>query len=73
MSRISGKNQITLPVSALDEAGLRSGDEVVIEAVEDGEILVRRGRVDPESAFGALTGLYPKGYLERLDAEDAER
>jgi AbrB family looped-hinge helix DNA binding protein len=73
MPRISAKNQITLPVSILDEAGLRSGDDVVVEAVDDGELRVRRGAPRFESAFGALTGVYPRDYLARLDAEDDER
>ena len=73
MPRISAKNQITLPVAALDEAGLQSGDEVVVEVVEDGELIVRRGAPRLDGAFGALTGVYPKDYLARLDAEDDTR
>jgi AbrB family looped-hinge helix DNA binding protein len=73
MARISAKNQITIPVAALDEAGLHRGDEVVVEPVADGELRVRRGALTLDSAFGALTGTYPPGYLERLDAEDEER
>jgi len=73
MSRISSKHQVTVPVAALDEAGLRAGDQVVIEALGDGEVRIRRGAFTFESAFGALTGDYPSGYLERLDAEDAQR
>lgn len=73
MPKISSKNQVTLPVAALEEAGLRRGDEVIIEARDDGELLLRRGAPRFESAFGALTGVYPRGYLDRLDAEDAER
>lgn len=34
---------------------------------------VRRGEATFDSAFGALTGIYPSGYLERLDAEDERR
>ncbi len=73
MPRISTKNQVTLPVSVLEEAGLRAGDHVVIEALEDGALSVRRGQTTFDSAFGALTGTYPPGYLERLDAEDNQR
>ncbi len=73
MSRISGKNQITVPVSALAEVGLRSGDQVVVEPAGDGELRIRRVKHDFASAFGALTGAYPEGYLEQLDREDAER
>jgi len=70
MPRISSKHQITIPVAALEEVGLRAGDRVVIEALDDGALRVRRGETTFESAFGALTGTYPPGYLERLDAEE---
>lgn len=73
MPKISAKNQVTIPVAALEEAGLHAGDQVVVEALEEGELRVRRGELSFERAFGALTGLYPPDYLERLDEEDAER
>jgi AbrB family looped-hinge helix DNA binding protein len=73
MARISTKNQVTIPVAVLDEAGLHAGDQVVVEALEKGELRIRRGEFTFESAFGALTGTYPPGYLEQLDREDAER
>ena len=73
MPRISTKNQITIPVSALEEAGLHAGDQVAIEAVRDGELRVRRGAPSFDDAFGALTGVYPPEYLAQLDAEDEER
>lgn len=73
MPKISAKNQVTIPVAALEEAGLRAGDQVVVEALEKGELRIRRGAVSFERAFGALTGTYPSDYLERLDREDAER
>jgi antitoxin component of MazEF toxin-antitoxin module len=71
--RISAKNQLTIPVSALQEAGLQAGDEVVVEALNDGELRVRRGAATFEDAFGALTGVYPPDYLAQLDAEDTHR
>lgn len=74
MARISGKNQVTLPVSVLLEVAMRTGDEVIVEPVADGELRIRRAAASGfEGAFGALTGRYPAGYLERLDAEDRER
>jgi len=73
VARISSKNQVTVPVSALTEAGLRSGDRVIVEPVGDGELRVRRAALDFETAFGALTGCYPPDYLERLDEEERER
>lgn len=73
MPKISTKNQVTIPVAVLEEAGLHAGDRVVVEAVEEGELRVRRGAVSFESAFGTLTGAYPAGYLEQLDREDEQR
>jgi hypothetical protein len=57
-------------VAALEEAGLRAGDQVVVEALEERELRVRRREATFDNAFGALTGTYPARYIERLDAED---
>ena len=73
MPRISSKNQVTLPVDALEDAGLRSGDDVLVEVVGEGELRIRRDEGGFERAFGALTGIYPSGYLEGLDREDDAR
>lgn len=73
MARISTKNQITIPVAALEEVGLHAGEQVTIEPAGDGELRVRRTATTFESAFGTLTGTYPADYLKRLDAEDALR
>jgi AbrB family looped-hinge helix DNA binding protein len=70
MTRISTKNQITIPVAALEEAGLHAGEQVTVEPAGDGELRVRRATTTFEGAFGTLTGTYPAGYLDRLDAED---
>ena len=69
MPRISSKNQITLPVDVLAEAGLKAGDDVAIEADGAGKITVRR-RADFEKSFGIFSGLYPPDYLEKLRARD---
>lgn len=73
MPRISTKHQVTVPVTTLEEAGLRAGDQVVIEALGEGEVRIRRDALTFESAFGALTGAYPPDYLEQLDAQDEQR
>jgi len=64
---------VTIPVAVLEQAGLHTGDHVVVEALDEGELRIRRGESTFESAFGALTGTYPADYLERLDAEDEQR
>jgi antitoxin component of MazEF toxin-antitoxin module len=71
--RISAKNQVTLPVAALEEAGLHAGERVSVEPAGDGELRLRRATLAFEDAFGALTGTFPPGYLDQLDAEDEER
>ena len=73
MSRISAKNQITIPVAALEESGLSAGEQVAVEPLGDGELRVRRSTLAFDDAFGALTGGYPRDYLTRLDAEDEQR
>jgi antitoxin component of MazEF toxin-antitoxin module len=73
MPRISTKNQITIPVAALEEAGLHAGEQVRIEPAGDGELRIRRSAGSFEDAFGALTGTYPAGYLDQLDTEDELR
>jgi AbrB family looped-hinge helix DNA binding protein len=42
MARISNKNQITIPVAALDEVGLHAGERVTVEPAGDGELAIRR-------------------------------
>jgi len=69
--RISSKNQVTLPVAALKEAGLKAGDDVVVEVELPDKIVVRRRLVrDWRDAVGIFSGLYPPGYLEKLRARE---
>lgn len=69
VSRISTKNRLTIPEAALAGAGLRPGDRVLVEALGDGELLIRRAP-EFDDAFGAMTGMYPQRYLEQIDNED---
>ena len=68
-SRISSKNQITLPVAALWAAGLRAGDRVRVDVVGPGELVLVR-EPDPVAQFaGRLTGVYGPNYLDELRDE----
>lgn len=69
MSRVSSKNQVTLPVEAMRAAGLHPGDEVTIRPIGDGEVVValRGSRVRRHA--GIATGIYPTGELDRLRDE----
>jgi bifunctional DNA-binding transcriptional regulator/antitoxin component of YhaV-PrlF toxin-antitoxin module len=39
---VSGKHQITIPIGAFSEAGLREGDVVRVEAQGPGRVLIAR-------------------------------
>jgi bifunctional DNA-binding transcriptional regulator/antitoxin component of YhaV-PrlF toxin-antitoxin module len=41
-SRVSGKHQITIPIAAFTDAGLREGDVVQIKAQGRGRVLIAR-------------------------------
>lgn len=68
MSRISSKNQLTIPVDVLREAGFGPGDDVVVEVGGPERIEIRRRPADPTVALGIFDGLYGDGYLEQLRA-----
>lgn len=70
MARISSKHQVTIPVESLEAAGLRAGDEVLIEAEGTDRIVVHRAAPDLASALGVFDGLYEPGYLEKLRSEE---
>ena len=70
MTKISSKNQVTLPVETLRRSGLRSGDEVLIESAGSGQIVLRRVAADPAQGLGIFDGLYPPGYLDDLRAAE---
>src|SRR5271156_3886513 len=56
MPKISAKNQLTIPVAALEEVGLHAGERVTVEPAGDGELRIRRSTTTFEDAFGMLTG-----------------
>ncbi|MFN2469660.1 MAG: AbrB/MazE/SpoVT family DNA-binding domain-containing protein [Gaiellaceae bacterium] len=68
-TRISSKNQVTLPVGALRAAGLRPGDELRVEAALGGRIVLERADDILERYAGDLTGVYTPGFLDRLRDE----
>lgn len=68
-TRVSAKHQVTLPVDALERAGIRTGDTLRAEVRGPGEVLLIRD-VDPLERFaGALTGVYQPGELDGLRDE----
>lgn len=70
VTRLSAKNQVTIPVSVLAETGIRAGDDLRVEAAGPGRIALVRARDPLEELFGALgRDVYPDDYLEELRGE----
>jgi AbrB family looped-hinge helix DNA binding protein len=74
-TRLSAKNQVTIPVAVLEQAGLRPGDELKV-GTEDGRIVLEPAlslgerRIQAiERLKGKYTGMYPPGYLDALRDE----
>lgn len=68
-TRISGKHQVTIPVDALAAAGLKIGDQLRADVSGPGRITLVREEDPIERFAGALTGIYPDGYLDDLRRE----
>jgi bifunctional DNA-binding transcriptional regulator/antitoxin component of YhaV-PrlF toxin-antitoxin module len=68
-TRLSRKHQATIPVEALRRAGLKPGDELIVQAAGAGRItLVRAADLVAEHA-GKGAGDYGPDYLEALRGE----
>lgn len=68
-TRISRKHQATLPVDALRQAGLKAGDELVVEAASAGRIVLVRAEDLVERHAGKAPGVYPPDSLRELRDE----
>lgn len=78
-TRLSRKNQVTIPVAVLAQVGVNPGDELRVD-VDGGRIvlepalsLAERRREALQRLAGKFTGMYPPGYLDELRDEWDER
>ncbi len=70
MPKLSGKNQVTIPVAVLREVGIDQGDSLLVRAAGKGKIEVERAADLIERFAGSLPPLtYPPGYLDDLRDE----
>jgi bifunctional DNA-binding transcriptional regulator/antitoxin component of YhaV-PrlF toxin-antitoxin module len=70
MARLSSKNQITIPVKVLREAGFKPGDSVIVRARGKGRVEVERTETWVDRWAGTMPpGTYPPGYLDKLRDE----
>jgi len=77
-THLSPKRQITLPVSVVERAGLTIGEELAVEADDEGRVIVSRSSGESvgdrrrralDRAAGALPGVWPAGALDDLHDE----
>lgn len=68
-TRVSSKHQITIPVAVLAKAGVQAGDELQVENLDNGDIVLRRALSALERYSGSLTGVWPPGALDELRSE----
>jgi len=69
-TRVSSKNQITLPVAVLAETRVGPGDNLLVEVAGDGRIVLVREDDDPiDKVIGSMPGLSAAADLEALRDE----
>ena len=78
-TRLSRKNQVTIPAAVVAQVGLEPGSELKVEADEGRIVLVpetslaERRREALRRVAGSLSGVYPPGYLDDLRDEWDQR
>lgn len=77
-THLSPKRQITLPLAVVERAGIKIGEELAVEADDEGRVIVSRSGAETvgdrrrralERAAGALPGVWPAGALDELRDE----
>ena len=69
VTRVSSKNQITLPVAALAAAHLGPGDRIRVEVVADGVLRLVREHDPLAALIGSMPGLSAAVDLDALRDE----
>jgi AbrB family looped-hinge helix DNA binding protein len=74
-TRLSGKRQVTLPLTVVLKLGLVPGDELRVETEDDRIVLRREDSLTErrlralDDVAGSLPGVYERGYLDQLRDE----
>lgn len=68
-TRVSSKNQVTLPVSVLAASRIRAGDNVRVDSDGDGRIVIVRDHDPLDDLIGSAPGLSAATDLQALRDE----
>ena len=75
---MSPKRQITLPIAVVEQAGIRTGEELAVAVDDEGRVIVSRAETETlggrrrralDRIAGALPGIWPRGALDELRNE----
>jgi bifunctional DNA-binding transcriptional regulator/antitoxin component of YhaV-PrlF toxin-antitoxin module len=69
VTRVSSKNQVTLPVAALAAAHLGPGDSIRVEVIADGVLQLVREHDPMAALIGSVPGLSAAADLEAMRDE----
>lgn len=69
VSKVSSKNQVTIPVEAMRAAGLHAGDEITVRPVGEGEIVIATRGSRVRRRAGIAKGIYKDEELDQLRDE----
>ena len=68
-SRVSSKNQVTLPVEVLRASGIEVGDLLFARAAGPGSIVLERPEATLEAIAGSMSGIYQGFSIDELRNE----
>ena len=68
-TRVGPKHQVTIPTEVITKAGLRPGDELLVENLDGGGIVLRPSLRALDAFAGSLPGVWPPGALDELRDE----
>ena len=66
---VTAKHQITIPVAAMQEAGVVPGDRLTAKADGAGRIVFERERDALDELAGSMPGIWEPGELDKLRDE----
>lgn len=69
VTRVSRKNQVTLPVAALREAHVQAGDELRVTVDDQGRLVLTPVEDPLEALIGSMPGVSAAADLEALRDE----
>jgi len=69
MSKLSSKNQTTIPVEVLRESGLAAGDELIVRAAGQGRVEIECAEDLVERYRRSMAGVWRSGELDAVRDE----